>query len=144
MFFFTVPFFSQDLYHFLFLLVNNHHPHIFCIPLIIFQNLNNLLDHYLEPLKRETFLSSAEIAALFGNIQEIFTFQRQFLQNLEEALELEPEFHKFDHSSHFKVSFLMYDMRKNFSIHRKNIKGNRTLCFWKTEIIGPQALIKAV
>ena len=58
----------------------------------------------MEPLKRETFLSNAEISALFGNIQEIVTFQRQFLQNLEEALELEPDFHKFDHSSHFKVS----------------------------------------
>ncbi|XP_063702162.1 protein still life, isoform SIF type 1-like isoform X3 [Culicoides brevitarsis] len=66
------------------------------------KNLNNLLEHYLEPLKRETFLSNAEIAALFGNIQEIFNFQRQFLQNLEEALELEPDFHKFDHSSQFK------------------------------------------
>lgn len=66
--------------------------------------MNNLLEHYLEPLKRETFLSNAEITALFGNIQEIVTFQRQFLQNLEEALELEPEFHKFEHSSQFKVS----------------------------------------
>lgn len=69
-----------------------------------FQHLNNLLEYYLEPLKRETFLSNAEITALFGNIQEIFTFQRQFLQNLEEALELEPDFHKFEHSSQFKVS----------------------------------------
>ncbi|XP_031631068.1 protein still life, isoform SIF type 1-like isoform X3 [Contarinia nasturtii] len=66
------------------------------------KHLNNLLEHYLEPLKRETFLSHAEIAALFGNIQEIVTFQRQFLQNLEEALDLEPDFHKFDHSSQFK------------------------------------------
>lgn len=57
----------------------------------------------MEPLKKETFLSSAEINALFGNIQEIVTFQRQFLQNLEEALDLEPEFHKFDYSSQFKV-----------------------------------------
>jgi T-lymphoma invasion and metastasis-inducing protein 1 len=70
----------------------------------MFQHLNKLLEHYLEPLKRETFLSNAEISALFGNIQEIVTFQRQFLQNLEEALELEPDFHKFDHSSQFKVS----------------------------------------
>lgn len=74
-----------------------------CIP---FQHLNNLLEYYLEPLKRETFLSNAEITALFGNIQEIFTFQRQFLQNLEEALELEPDFHRFEHSSQFKVSYL--------------------------------------
>ena len=69
--------------------------------------MNNLLEYYLEPLKRETFLSNAEITALFGNIQEIVTFQRQFLQNLEEALELEPDFHKFDHSSQFKVSFFL-------------------------------------
>lgn len=68
------------------------------------QHLNNLLEHYLEPMKRETFLSNAEINALFGNIHEIVTFQRQFLQNLEEALELEPEFNKFEHCGQFRVS----------------------------------------
>lgn len=70
------------------------------------QHLNNLLENYLEPLKKETFLSNAEINALFGNIQEIVAFQRQFLQNLDEALELEPDFHKFEHPSQFKVSIL--------------------------------------
>lgn len=79
----------------------------------LFQHLNNLLENYLEPLKKETFLSQAEIGALFGNIQEIVSFQRQFLQNLEEALEMEPDFHKFDHSSQFKVrvsvSFSQYN-----------------------------------
>uniref|UniRef100_A0A182NIS4 Still life n=1 Tax=Anopheles dirus TaxID=7168 RepID=A0A182NIS4_9DIPT len=58
--------------------------------------------YYLEPLKRETFLSNAEITALFGNIQEIVTFQRQFLNNLEEALDLEPDFHQLEHPSQFK------------------------------------------
>ncbi|XP_054261705.1 protein still life, isoform SIF type 1 isoform X2 [Macrosteles quadrilineatus] len=66
------------------------------------KHLNSLLENYLEPLKKETFLSHAEIGALFGNIQEIVSFQRQFLQNLEEALEMEPDFHKFDHPSQFK------------------------------------------
>ncbi|KAM7356782.1 guanine nucleotide exchange factor still life isoform 2-T2 [Cochliomyia hominivorax] len=66
------------------------------------KHLNNLLENYLEPLKRETFLSNAEINALFGNIHEIVTFQRQFLQNLVEALELEPEFHKLEHPSQFR------------------------------------------
>ncbi|KAK9695657.1 RhoGEF domain [Popillia japonica] len=66
------------------------------------KHLNNLLENYLEPLKKETFLSNAEINALFGNIQEIVTFQRQFLQNLEESLELEPEFHKFEYPGQFK------------------------------------------
>lgn len=80
--------------------------HVCFHQIIAMQHLHNLLEYYLEPLKRENFLSYAEITALFGNIQEIFTFQRQFLQNLEEALELEPDFHRFDHSSQFKVSFL--------------------------------------
>ncbi|KAK0091700.1 hypothetical protein PV326_002837 [Microctonus aethiopoides] len=66
------------------------------------KNLNNLLENYLEPLKRETFLSNAEINALFGNIQEIVTFQRQFLQNLDHAIEMEADFNNFDHSSQFK------------------------------------------
>ncbi|XP_067203017.1 protein still life, isoform SIF type 1 isoform X4 [Linepithema humile] len=66
------------------------------------KNLNNLLENYLEPLKRETFLSNAEINALFGNIQEIVTFQRQFLQNLEHSIELEADFNNFDHPSQFK------------------------------------------
>ncbi|XP_039488478.1 protein still life, isoforms C/SIF type 2 isoform X7 [Drosophila santomea] len=66
------------------------------------KHLNNLLEHYLEPMKRETFLSNAEINALFGNIHEIVTFQRQFLQNLEESLDLEPEFNKFEHCGQFR------------------------------------------
>ncbi|XP_020706936.2 protein still life, isoform SIF type 1 isoform X4 [Athalia rosae] len=66
------------------------------------KNLNNLLENYLEPLKRETFLSNAEINALFGNIQEIVTFQRQFLQNLDHAIEMESDFNNFDHPSQFK------------------------------------------
>ncbi|VVC99512.1 unnamed protein product, partial [Leptidea sinapis] len=66
------------------------------------KHLNNLLENYLEPLKRETFLSNAEINALFGNIQEIVTFQRQFLQNLEEALEAEPNFNHFEFLNQFK------------------------------------------
>ncbi|XP_045472036.1 protein still life, isoform SIF type 1 isoform X1 [Harmonia axyridis] len=66
------------------------------------KDLNNLLEDYLLPLKKETFLSSAEINALFGNIHEIVTFQRQFLLNLEDALELESDFHKFEYLSLFK------------------------------------------
>lgn len=88
------------------------------------QHLNNLLENYLEPLKKETFLSNAEINALFGNIQEIVTFQRQFLQNLDEALELEPDFHKFEHPSQFKVS-------RTYSCRRDVING----CFWFQNVL---------
>lgn len=78
------------------------------------------MENYLEPLKKETFLSNAEINALFGNIQEIVTFQRQFLQNLEEALDAEPNFNHLEFSNQFKVSlgssvcFLFYEKRNIF------------------------------
>lgn len=62
------------------------------------------MENYLEPLKQETFLSGAEIAVLFGNIQEIVQFQHKFLQNLEEALHQEPNFYKFDQPEQFKVN----------------------------------------
>ena len=67
------------------------------------KHLNNLLENYLEPLKQETFLSSAEISALFGNIQEIVAFQRLFQQSLEEAIAVEANFDHLDQPYHFKV-----------------------------------------
>lgn len=60
---------------------------------------------YLEPLKKETFLSNTEINALFGNIQEIYGFQQQFLQTLENALETEAQFYNLDSPSQFKVKY---------------------------------------
>lgn len=74
------------------------------------QHLNNLLENYLEPLKQETFLSSAEINALFGNIQEIVTFQRLFQQSLEEALAVEPNFEVLDQPHQFRVTTLSIDI----------------------------------
>lgn len=70
------------------------------------KHLNNLLENYLEPLKRETFLSSAELSALFGNIQEIVAFQRLFQQSLEEALAIEVNFDQLDQPHQFKVNSL--------------------------------------
>ena len=63
---------------------------------------------YLEPLKKETFLSNTEINALFGNIQEIFGFQQQFLQTLENALETEAQFLNLDSPSQFKVGYFIF------------------------------------
>lgn len=65
--------------------------------------MNNLLENYLEPLKKETFLTVAEISVLFGNIVEIINFQHQFLENLNEALAVETQFYEFDLPSQFKV-----------------------------------------
>lgn len=66
------------------------------------KHLNNLLENYLEPLKSASFLSSAEVNALFGNIREIVAFQRLFLQALQEALDMEPGFSKFEQPFEFR------------------------------------------
>ena len=65
--------------------------------------MNNLLENYLEPLKKETFLTTAEISVLFGNILEIINFQHQFLDNLNQALAAEIHFYEYEHTSQFKV-----------------------------------------
>lgn len=67
------------------------------------QHLNNLLENYLEPLKKETFLTTAEISVLFGNILEIISFQHQFLENLNQALAAETHFYEYENTSQFKV-----------------------------------------
>ena len=63
-----------------------------------------MIERYLEPLKEETFLSGEDIETLFGNIQEIVQFQKLFLQSLEEAIDMEPEFNLFSETKSFKVS----------------------------------------
>ncbi|XP_052239037.1 protein still life, isoform SIF type 1-like isoform X5 [Dreissena polymorpha] len=55
-------------------------------------DLNCLLKRFLEPLKEESFLTSDEIDHIFGNIQEIAVFQRQFLQSLVESIGHDSEF----------------------------------------------------
>ena len=68
-----------------------------------FQDLNCLIERYLEPLKEETFLSGEGIEQLFGNIQEIVTFQKMFLMSLEECVELEPNFSVLTEPAQFRV-----------------------------------------
>ncbi|XP_059351584.1 protein still life, isoform SIF type 1-like isoform X3 [Daphnia carinata] len=90
------------------------------------KHLNNLLENYLEPLKQETFLSSAEINALFGNIQEIVTFQRMFQQSLEEALAVEPHFELIDQPYQFKN--VLFAIGSAFLQHANHFKLYSSFC----------------
>ncbi|GAB6032814.1 hypothetical protein CHUAL_012017 [Chamberlinius hualienensis] len=89
-------------------------------------HLNNLLEYYLEPLKKETFLSNAEINALFGNIQEIVAFQRVFLQSLEEAVESEPDFNKFEYVHQFKN--VLFSLGGSFLYYANHFKLYSSFC----------------
>ncbi|XP_075552052.1 guanine nucleotide exchange factor still life isoform X8 [Dermacentor variabilis] len=90
------------------------------------KHLNNLLEHYLEPMKKETLLSNAEISALFGNIQEIVKFQRQFLQSLEEAIAAEPDFHRLEHPSQFKN--VLFALGNSFLYYADQFKLYSSFC----------------
>uniref|UniRef100_A0AAR5NZ99 Uncharacterized protein n=1 Tax=Dendroctonus ponderosae TaxID=77166 RepID=A0AAR5NZ99_DENPD len=90
------------------------------------KHLNSLLENYLEPLKKETFLSGAEINAMFGNIQEIVAFQRQFLRNLEEAVDQEPDFDQFEHPNHFKN--ILFSIGNTFLYYVNHFKQYSSFC----------------
>ncbi|CAM1297612.1 TIAM1 (predicted) [Pycnogonum litorale] len=89
-------------------------------------HLNSLLEHYLEPMKKAIFLSNSEISTLFGNIQEIVQFQRVFLQNLEDALKQEPNFHHFDQPSQFKD--LLFNLGQIFLRYADRFKLYSSFC----------------
>jgi T-lymphoma invasion and metastasis-inducing protein 1 len=65
--------------------------------------LSCLLDQYLEPLRLESFLSTAEMGAIFGNVREMVSVQRRFLRRLEAALESHPPLATLQHPRDFKV-----------------------------------------
>ena len=58
---------------------------------------------YFQPLQEESFLSKTEVISLFGNIQDIYSFQQEFLQSLEEAVEQEGDLDSPTTSSQMKV-----------------------------------------
>merc|ERR1719461_2245842 len=90
------------------------------------KHLSYLMKTYLEPLKKETFLSNTEINALFGNIQEIYGFQQQFLQTLENALETEAQFYNLDSPSQFKN--ILFSIGSSFLYYVNHFKLYSSFC----------------
>ena len=62
---------------------------------------------YFQPLQDESFLSKTEVLSLFGNIQDIYSFQQEFLQSLEDAIEGDLE--SLDTSSQLKVRYIIME-----------------------------------
>ncbi|XP_053396919.1 protein still life, isoform SIF type 1-like isoform X1 [Mercenaria mercenaria] len=90
------------------------------------KDLNCLLERYLEPLKEEMFLTSDEIDNIFGNIQEIALFQRQFLHSLEEAIQLDsPFFHGTDIKHYRRV---LFSLGGSFLFYANHFKVYSSFC----------------
>ncbi|TTE07131.1 T-lymphoma invasion and metastasis-inducing protein 2 [Bagarius yarrelli] len=56
------------------------------------KDLSCLLEIYLKPLQKETFLTQDEMESLFGSLPEMLNFQKVFLQTLEERIASTPDF----------------------------------------------------
>ncbi|GAB1600635.1 protein still life, isoform SIF type 1-like isoform X8 [Argonauta hians] len=90
------------------------------------KDLNVLIERYLNPLKAETLLTSDEIMQLFGNIQEIVQFQEQFLQSLEEAVELGGDFFTLDDPKKFRR--VLFSLGGSFLYYANHFKVYSSFC----------------
>ncbi|XP_041354996.1 protein still life, isoforms C/SIF type 2-like isoform X2 [Gigantopelta aegis] len=90
------------------------------------KDLNCLMERYLVPLQDETFLTSDEINQLFGNIQEIVPFQRQFLISLEEAIELESDFFTTTDPKQFRR--VLFSIGGSFLYYANHFKVYSSFC----------------
>ncbi|KAG3283859.1 T-cell lymphoma invasion and metastasis 1 [Ictidomys tridecemlineatus] len=67
------------------------------------KDLNCLMERYLKPLQKETFLTQDELDVLFGNLTEMVEFQVEFLKTLEDGVRLVPDLEKLEKVDQFKV-----------------------------------------
>jgi len=77
-------------------------------------------------MKRKNLLSEAELALLFGNIQDIVTFQRQFSESLDEALRMEENFDKYCASAQFRN--LLFSIGNSFLFYADKFKLYSSFC----------------
>ncbi|KAL0614340.1 T-lymphoma invasion and metastasis-inducing protein 1 [Plecturocebus cupreus] len=68
------------------------------------KDLNCLMERYLKPLQKETFLTQDELDVLFGNLTEMVEFQVEFLKTLEDGVRLVPDLEKLEKVDQFKVT----------------------------------------
>ncbi|CAB1440511.1 unnamed protein product [Pleuronectes platessa] len=79
-----------------------------------------LLDVYLTPLQTETFLSKAEMEALFGSLPQMLDFQRVFLQTLEEKISSCPNLSRLETPEQFKK--LLFSLGGSFLYYADHFK----------------------
>ncbi|XP_064601963.1 protein still life, isoform SIF type 1-like isoform X2 [Liolophura sinensis] len=99
-----------------------------------------LTERYLEPLKEETFLTTDEIEQLFGNIQEIVQFQKQFLHSLEEAIGLDDKCSSTEDSRVFRR--ILFSLGGSFLYYANHFKVYSSFCASHSrsqKILNPEA-----
>uniref|UniRef100_A0A8C4RAI9 Uncharacterized protein n=1 Tax=Eptatretus burgeri TaxID=7764 RepID=A0A8C4RAI9_EPTBU len=90
------------------------------------KDLTCLIESYLEPLQCESFLTTNELASLFGNLCEMVLFQRVFLETLEQAGSRVPSFHSLLQSNDLRAVLL--SLARAFLHHAEHFKLYGSFC----------------
>ncbi|CAM4730036.1 unnamed protein product [Leuciscus chuanchicus] len=103
------------------------------------KDLNILIERYLNPLQKQSFLSQDELDVLFGNLAEMVEFQVEFLKTLEDGTRLVPDLDKLDRVDQFKK--VLFSLGGSFLYYADRFKIYSAFCASHTKV--PKVLTKA-
>ncbi|XP_041114648.1 T-lymphoma invasion and metastasis-inducing protein 1-like isoform X3 [Polyodon spathula] len=103
------------------------------------KDLKCLIDRYLTPLQKETFLTQDELDVLFGNLAEMLEFQNEFLQTLEDGTRLVPDLEKLEKVDQFKK--VLFSLGGSFLYYADRFKIYSAFCASHTKV--PKVFVKA-
>ncbi|KAJ8280115.1 hypothetical protein GJAV_G00050710 [Gymnothorax javanicus] len=103
------------------------------------KDLNCLIERYLTPLQKESFLTQDELDVLFGNLAEMVEFQVEFLKTLEDGTRLVPDLERLERVDQFKK--VLFSLGGSFLYYADRFKIYSAFCAGHTKV--PKVLVKA-
>ncbi|KAI7793245.1 putative T-lymphoma invasion and metastasis-inducing protein 1, partial [Triplophysa rosa] len=103
------------------------------------KDLNFLIERYLNPLQKESFLPQDELDVLFGNLVEMAEFQFEFLKTLEDGTRLIPDLDQLERVDQFKK--VLFSLGGSFLYYADRFKIYSAFCASHTKV--PKVLFKA-
>uniref|UniRef100_A0A8C6P3Z9 TIAM Rac1 associated GEF 1 n=1 Tax=Nothobranchius furzeri TaxID=105023 RepID=A0A8C6P3Z9_NOTFU len=102
-------------------------------------DLRCLIECYLKPLQKESFLTQDELDVLFGNLGEMVEFQVEFLRTLEDGIRLVPDLDRLERVEQFKK--VLFSLGGSFLYYADRFKIYSAFCASHTKV--PKVLDKA-
>ncbi|XP_075958443.1 rho guanine nucleotide exchange factor TIAM1 [Anarhichas minor] len=103
------------------------------------KDLRCLIECYLTPLQKESFLTQDELDVLFGNLGEMVEFQVEFLRTLEDGIRLVPNLDRLERVEQFKK--VLFSLGGSFLYYADRFKIYSAFCASHTKV--PKVLAKA-
>ncbi|KAM6985164.1 rho guanine nucleotide exchange factor TIAM1-like [Aplochiton taeniatus] len=103
------------------------------------KDLRCLIERYLTPLQKESFLSEYELDVLWGNLAEMLLFQVEFLRTLEDGTRLIPDLDRLERVEQFKK--VLFSLGGSFLYYADRFKIYSAFCASHTKV--PKVLAKA-